>query len=276
MNKAIINNRVYLELLSIIISQLDPNASCLECLDRNLLSASDRERDRYPINRSALNDLQVMQDEIIAVADSKAIFGYALIILLKPSIANSELAAAQKRLGEAITRINRLTDIIGLLLTNFGDSGLKLTIEVKTELGVIDLFVKMADLRNFALMLRSNGNNYIMWQKDRKQFYIRHTGIRGLKHWGTTTQILETFNLQTNWLQKVKSPIIGSTASQRKKPIIRAIVLTGETELDKLHHDPEAKVDFGRTKVVKIDAGYTTYLLQSIDLVKFLMPPVES
>lgn len=275
MDKPIINCRIYLELSSIIITNLDKSTSCLECLDRDLLSACNPEQDRYLINRATLNDLRMMQDDVIAVTDTRAIFSYALLTLLTPSIlANLDLSTAKKRITEAITRVTRLTDAIELLLTSFGDNGLKLTIEVKTEFGVIDLFVKMADKRNFALMLRSNGANYIMWEENRKQFYIRHTGRRGLKHWGTTTQILETFNKQTIWLQKAKSPIIGSTAAERKNPIIRAIVLTGETELDKLHHDPEARVNFGQTKVVKIDTGYTIYLLQFADLIKFLLPKI--
>gem|GEM_PF-1849600 len=258
-----------------IITNLDKSMSCLECLDQDLLSACNPDQDRYLINRTTLNDLRMMQDDVIAVTDTKAIFSYALLTLLIPSIlANLDLSTAKKRITEAITRVTRLTDTIELLLTSFGDNGLKLTIEVKTEFGVIDLFVKMADKRNFALMLRSNGNNHIMWAENRKQLYIRHIGRRGLKHWGTTTQILETFNKQTIWLQKAKSPIIGSTAAERKNPIIRAIVLTGETELDKLHHDPEARVNFGQTKVVKIDTGYTIYLLQSADLIKFLLPKI--
>jgi hypothetical protein len=275
MNKSMIDCQFYLELLSMIIANLGGNTSCLECLNRDLLSACNPGQDRYPINRATLNDLQTLQNNVIAMADSKAIFSYGLLTLLSPDIlANSELSTAKKRITEGITRVTRLTNVIELLLTSFGDNGLKLTIEIKTEFGIIDLFVKMADGRNFALMLRSNGGNYIMWEENRKQFYIRHTGIRGLKYWGTTTQILETFDKQTAWLQKIKSPIIGSTAAQRKKPITRAIVLTGETELDKLHHDPQARVNFGQTKVVKIDTGYTTYLLQSADLIKFLLPKI--
>jgi hypothetical protein len=275
MNKSTIDCRVYLELSSIIITNLGKNTSCLECLDRDLLLACDPKRDRYPVNRATLNDLRIMQDEIIAVADGKAIFSYALLTLLSPNVSvKSVLSNAQKRITEAITRVNRLTNTIELLLTSFGDNGLKLTIEIKTEFGVIDLFVKMADQRNFALMLRSNESNYILWDETRKQFYLRHTGMRGLKYWSTTTQILETLEKQTNWLQKVKSPIIGATAAQRKKPIIRAIVLTGATQLDKIHHDPEARVNFGHTRVVKIDVGYTTYLLQATDLIKFLLPKI--
>jgi hypothetical protein len=275
MNKSTIDCRVYLELSSIIITNLGKNTSCLECLDRDLLSACDPKQDRYPVNRATLNDLRIMQDEIITVADGKAIFSYALLTLLSPIVSvNSALSNAQKRITEAITRVNRLTNTIELLLTSFGDNGLKLTIEIKTEFGVIDLFVKMADQRNFALMLRSNESNHILWDETRKQFYLRHTGMRGLKYWSTTTQILETLEKQTNWLQKVKSPIIGATAAQRKKPIIRAIVLTGATELDKIHHDPEARVNFGHTRVVKIDVGYTTYLLQATDLIKFLLPKI--
>jgi hypothetical protein len=275
MNKSTIDCLFILELSSMIITNLGKNTSCLEYLDRDLLSACDPKRDRYPVNRATLNELRTMQDEIIAVADGKAIFSYALLTLLSPNVSvKPALSNAQKRLTEAITRVNRLTNTIELLLTSFGDNGLKLTIEIKTEFGVIDLFVKMADQRNFALMLRSNKNNYILWDETRKQFYLRHTGMRGLKHWSTTTQLLETFDKQTNWLQKVKSPIIGATAAQRKKPIIRAIVLTGATELDKLHHDPEVRVNFGHTRVVKIDAGYTTYLLEATDLIKFLLPKI--
>jgi hypothetical protein len=272
-DKLTIDYRVYLELSSKIVTSLGNNTSCLECLDRDLLLAGDSDRDCYPVNQPTLNELRIMQDEIIAVADCQAIFDYALLTLLNlPVSVNSALSNAHKRLTEAITRVNRLTDTIALLLTSFGDDGLKLTIEVTTEFGVIDLFVKMADQRNFALMLRSNDSNHILWDETQKQFYLRHTGIRGLKHWSTTTQILKTFDKRTNWLQKVKSPIIGATAAQRKKPIIRAIVLTGATQLDKLHHDPEARVNFGHTRVIKIDVGYTTYLLQSADLVKFLLP----
>jgi hypothetical protein len=274
-DKSTIDCRVYLELSSTLVTSLGNNTSCLECLDRDLLSACNPDRDCYPVNREMLNELRIMQDEIIAIADRQVIFSYALLNLLNPNVSvNSALSNAQKRLTEAITRVNRLTNTIELLLTSFGDNGLKLTIEVTTEFGVIDLFVKMADQRNFALMLRSNESNHILWDETRKQFYLRHIGIRGLKHWSTTTQILETFDQRTNWLQKVKSPIIGATAAQRKKPIIRAIVLTGATQLDKLHHDPEARVNFGHTRVVKIDAGYTTYLLQSADLVKFLLPQI--
>jgi hypothetical protein len=215
-----------------------------------------------------------MQESASAFSNFKAIIAYTLLTFLEPDYRSIlSISTAKARITEAVIRVERLTQIVELLLTNFDDR-IQLSIDVETEFGSIDLFVKMPDKRNFALMLRSNGNNYIKWDEDQKQFYIRHRGIRGMKYWGTTTEILDTFSQQTIWLQKTKSCVLGKTAAERKHPIIRAIVLTGETELDDLHHAPGAKVGFGQTKVVKIDTGYTTYLLQATDLIEFLLPKI--
>jgi hypothetical protein len=177
--------------------------------------------------------------------------------------------------GEYLARVSRLCITMTMLLDYFGAEGITITPRVKTDFGAIDLFIRMPDKRKFAIMLRSNGESFIRWREERQGFFAYRKGKSSFKEWYPGRHILDNFSLQTNWLIKSQSPLLGVSSTERKKPLVRALVLTGKTKLDRPHLEPSAKQEFGQTRVVKINGKSTMYFLESEDLIKFLLPKSE-
>jgi hypothetical protein len=275
MSELAVTYRFYWQLLLVNIAHNNGHINSLEDREKNVFMYHDDGKYEYLPTREILEKLQEEQKYFGVITASTMLLGIAGCTMAVPAILITLIPLALSKLSvEYFTRFSRLCKAVEMLYQEFGDDGIKIALEVKTDFGIIDLFVKMPDKRSFALILRTNGENFIQWQQreNRQGFYIFRKGKGCFKSWDTTMKILENFSDQTSWLQKTKSPVLGASSAERKKPIIRAIVLTGGTRLGKIHQDPATKVDFGQTKVVKIETDYTTYLLESEDLIKFLLP----
>jgi hypothetical protein len=233
----------------------------------------DLKDDGYLQNYEALERLKIERDLWTGISSLGGLLTLAPALLAPPLIS----LAALPNTGltglslEYLGRVSRLYLTTKMLLDYFGDEGIKITPRVKTDFGVIDLLVKMPDKRLFALCLRSNGENFIRWREDRQAFYVYRAGKKGLKEWYPGTHVLKNFSQQTNWLRQTKSSLLGASSAERKKPIVRVLVLTGKTKLDRAHDDPSTRVQFGRAQVLKINAESSIYLCESQDLINFLL-----
>jgi hypothetical protein len=172
--------------------------------------------------------------------------------------------------AEYITRVRRLYSITKSLLEYFGDEGIKITLRVQTNAGLIDLFVKMSDKRHFALLLRSNGNCSARWREDKQAFFVYKPGKHPKKWTGlsdTARQLKATMELK-----QAKSPLLGTSRADRDRPIIKTIVLCGNSKIYPSHTAELS--DFGQTKALtlRVEPQNLIFLIEEKDLIDFLLP----
>jgi hypothetical protein len=167
--------------------------------------------------------------------------------------------------------IDRIVKVMEILLNEFETEGITVIPRVKGDDGTIDLFVRTADRRYFALMLRSNGDSRIKWRKDRQQFFTIGKGKNST--WGNLELLGDKLNRIVLNLKKEKNPIVGLTNAERNKAFTKVIVLTGKTRLDQ-NNDPELLVPFGRTTALRITTKSTFYVVNLADLANFLRMPI--
>ena len=167
--------------------------------------------------------------------------------------------------------IDRIVKVMEILLNEFSKEGITIIPRVKGDDGTIDLFIKTADQRYFALMLRSNGNSRIKWQKDRQQFYTLGRG--GKSKWGRLELLGDELNRIVLNFKKQKNPIVGFSKAERNRAFTKVIVLTGKTRLDP-NNDPDLIVPFGRTIALRITRSTTCYVVDLANLANFLRKPI--
>ena len=238
--------------------------------DDNLfqLGTSDTENG-YLENDQALKYFKKKQSDW-----NKILMGVAGAITL--GMAGMPLVALFGGLGTALSielsiPIDRIVKTMEILLNEFEKEGITIIPRVKGDDGTIDLFIKTADQRYFALMLRSNGDSRIKWRKDRQQFFTIGKGRNS--EWGKLELLGDELNRIVLNFKKEKNPIVGSTNAERNRAFTKAIVLTGKTRID-LNNDPELVVPFGRTTALRITTKSTYYLVDLANLANFLRKPI--
>ncbi len=187
--------------------------------------------------------------------------------------ASGGAAAALKAMIIA-TSFDRLISICELLLETFKD-GITIIPRVQTNVGEIELFIRTIDGRLFAFESRSKGTSKVKWRQDRQDFFI--SSNRKTHKWGELASIGKNLNEAVVSLKKQKNEIVGKTNTQLRKPVIKAIILTGKTQIDP-NNDSELFADFGKikkddSKLLRVATQNTIYLLNQNDLVNFLLPP---
>ena len=173
---------------------------------------------------------------------------------------------------ELSVSVDRIVSVLELLLDEFKNEGITITPRVKTNSGVTDLFVRTADGRYFAFLLRSNGDSKVKWREDRQGFFVVKKG--GTSKWSEVYSLGERLNSATLYLKEQKNPLLGSSNTERKKNIVKAIVLTSQTRIDP-NNDPALLVDFGRTKALRVKTEATFYLVDKASVADFLRKPLE-
>jgi hypothetical protein len=177
-------------------------------------------------------------------------------------------------------RTSRLIPVIEMLLEEFGERGILITPRIKTSEGIIDIFVRTPDRRHFAFMLRSKGKSMVKWREDRQGFFISGLTRKGKKFtgkWEELTKLNKKLEKMTVALKEEHPSLMGATKTDRKKLIMKAMVLTGETKVDP-KNDPALFVDFGlvddnQTKPLRVKLDSVSYLLDSENIVNFLLLP---
>ncbi len=166
--------------------------------------------------------------------------------------------------------IDRLVSVMEMLLEEFNKEGITITPRVKTDKGIIDLFVKTSDRRRFAFIFRSNGDSKVIWNETRQEFFTNRKG--GVSKWSKLKLLGEELNDGVICLRDEKNPLMGDTNTERKKAFTKAIVLTGKTRLAP-NNDLDRMVNFGRTTALRIQTKSTFYLVERENLANFLRRP---
>jgi hypothetical protein len=174
--------------------------------------------------------------------------------------------------NELSTPTNRMIPIMEMLLEEFKAEGITITPRVETEKGLIDLFIRTADGRYFAFMLRSNGNSKIKWREDRQGFFANKKG-GGVAKWSEIDSLGERLNNGTLYLKKQKSSLMGTSSNERSKNVVKGIILMGETRIDP-KNDPALLVEFGRTKALRVKNEAIFYLVDNANLANFIKKPI--
>lgn len=203
--------------------------------------------------------------------------GGAGAAFFNPTLAIGGAAASLKALGIAVS-FERLVLIVEMILKDYPGE-ITITPKVKTDAGEIELLVRTSDGMFFAFESRSKGTAKIKWREDRQYFFIgSHTNkgkIRTQK-WSELSSVVTRLNQAVLTLRRQKNEIVGKTKTEQKRPVIKAVILTGKTQIDP-NNDLELFVDFGKLKkenrkVLRVATESVIFLVNQQNLVDFLMP----
>jgi hypothetical protein len=159
--------------------------------------------------------------------------GAAGAIVINPGVAMGGAIVSLKGLGIAVS-FDRLILIVEMLLEAFGD---RITIipKVQTDEGKIELLVRTDDGMFFAFESRSKGTSRIKWREERQDFFIYNRTSKGntrAQKWGELRDVSKNLNRSVLAFKRQKNEIIGRTKTEQKKPVTKAIIFTGKTEID--------------------------------------------
>jgi hypothetical protein len=166
--------------------------------------------------------------------------------------------------------IDQLIKVMDMLLNEFKDEGITITPRIQTKEGLIDLIVKTADGRYFAFLLRSNGKSKVRWRQDSQQFFVVRKN--GRPRWSGLNLLGNKLNSMILSIKAEENHLLGQSKKERKKGLIKAIVLVGQTTIDP-NNDPQHLVTVGQATALKISGETTYFLVNQQDLVKFLKKP---
>ena len=166
--------------------------------------------------------------------------------------------------------IDQVIKVMETLLNEFKEEGITITPRIQTKEGLIDLIVKTADGRYFAFMLRSNGESKVRWREDRQEFFVVRKS--GRPKWSGLNLLGDRLNDMVLSLKEDENHLVGDSKKQRKKGLIKAIVLVSKTTIDP-NNEPQHLVTFGYATALKVCGANTYFLINQKDLVKFLKKP---
>jgi hypothetical protein len=198
-----------------------------------------------------------------AVAGAVGLMGMPIVALAG--------AAGDYAANELSMPIDRIVSIMEMLLEEFKEEGITITPQVKTEKGTIDLLIRTADGRYFAFMLRSNGESKIKWREDRQGLFAIKKG--GSREWSDGNSLGKKMDSSILYLKEQKNPLFGTSNTERKKTIVKGIILTAKTRIDP-KNDPALLVDFGRTKALRVKTEAILYLVDKANVADFLRKPI--
>ena len=238
--------------------------------DSLLQTGQSKTENGYLQNEEALKYFKKKQSDwnsILTATSSTAALGF----LGMPVFALVGAIGALLSLELSIS-VDRIVSVMEILLEEFNDEGITITPRVKTNNGMIDLIVRTADGRYFALLLRSNGDSKVLWRADRQEFYTVRKGSKS--KWSGLELSGERLNSMMLSLKEERNPLVAISNAERKKGFTKTIVLTGKTKLD-INNDPTLMVNFGRTTALRMSGTSTYYLVERANLADFLRKPAE-
>jgi len=189
------------------------------------------------------------------------------LAISNPVLAIAGLAGATAAL-ENIQKLSQIVRALTAILDAFEESQ---EIEYLTQLeapdnGALDLLVKFLTARvNFAIALRSQGQATITYREEKESLYRRNKS-GGVKPW--TPNHIHRFNEQEFFLRKYQNHLLGSSSRQRCRPIVKLLVLTGETRLGQ--HPEHLYTTVGQEKVLLLKKRISVYVMEEKQLIPFI------
>ena len=226
----------------------------------------------YIQNRDILTELEAEEKRLTVTYGISAFLTAASLFTPAPGAAFATHAVSGFTL-EYMVRVKRIYNVTKMLLECFEKDGITITLRVQTNLAIIDLFIKMPDRRSFALLLRSNGNGAVKWREDKQKFFIYKVGKKPRK-WDSMTRTIGQLK-STIYLKDLKSPLLGTSRTDRNRPINKVVVLCSGTTIHP-DHAPEFWTEFGRTRALQIYQDGLTCIIEQQKLTDFLLPPQKS
>ena len=211
--------------------------------------------EKYKKERRKLNDFAIS----ITAAASAAFF-VGVYVLAVPGV------VASRGILEYSTPIDFIVRVMEVLLEEFKSEGITITPRVQTPEGTIDLLIKTADRRYFALMLRSNGDSKVTWREDRQELFVMN---KRTAKWIGIYSLGQKINKIMLHLKAERNSLMGTSNNEIKKGFTKGIVLMGKTRLDP-SHNPDFLVAFGQAQVLRIRGESTLYVVDFADIANFL------
>jgi hypothetical protein len=232
----------------------------------------------YLKNYEALEYLRERQEFWSNISKLIGVGAGAGAAFFNPSLAIGGAALSLTALGVA-TSFERLAAIVEMLLRDYPDE-ITIIPKIKTSQGEIELLIRTSAGMLFAFESRSKGIARIKWREDRQHFFIHSRTKKGKlrsQKWGELSSVATKLNQAVLALKRDKHELIGKTKSEQKRPAIKAIILTGKTEIDP-NNAESLFVDVGQLrkidkKVIRVATENVIFLVNQQDLVNFLMPP---
>ena len=169
---------------------------------------------------------------------------------------------------EYVIRVTRLHAVMKLLLDRYGEEGIIVTPRVRTNTAIIDLLVRMPDRRLFSMMLRSYNGASVFWREDRQEFFVR-TGNTSRPNEPLTRSMRDSQTIID--LKKERGSVVGAITLERNVPLIKAIILSPGAKIAANNPD-SVRCIFGEAPALKIKTTSITYIVESENLIKFLLP----
>lgn len=117
----------------------------------------------------------------------------------------------------------------------------------------------------FAIALRRQGGATILYREDREGFYIRRQSGK-INPW--FPDHIERLGVQGFWLRQNREELFGTSRSDRNRPLVKLLVLTGETKIAK--HSDSLYVEIGDQRILLIKRQSSIYVLRELQLLPFM------
>lgn len=230
------------------------------------LQTAKPEDFRYPTNWDARERLYNEDLRLTAWYGASGSLFATLTVFV--SLLASALLFPMGLILRRLQKINQILPILDSLLENFEEYGVEIINDVNVpNLSSLDLFVRFPYRNLFAIALRSQGDSVITYNEEKESFYIRRNkGSKGLKPW--TPDHLQQLSDQEYWLRKNQSALFGSTSKQRRQPVVKVLVLKGQTKLGQ--HPKKLYTTVGDVRVLLIKKKASIYVMEEDQLINFI------
>lgn len=238
--------------------------------DQKAKQQAREKGERYPLhllpsNRLGLTQLELNLQNLLAHHDllRDAANGTVFQLVNKFFIEPSD--------SREIRKLTQVIPIMISLLNKFESRNIVLQPRIDLpKHGSLDLLLRFTQPPNkatFGIALRSQGDASIAYNEKKEMLCIRrHTGKGGLFSW--TPDHIDQLGDQELWLKKNYPDVFGESARDKNRPMIKLLVLTGDTKLGK--HSEHLYETVGDQKTLLLKRRGSVYVMEEKQLVPFL------
>ena len=139
------------------------------------------------------------------------------------------------------------------------------------EQGKLDLLVKFPGrLPCFGIAFRSQGKSLIFYNENKEDLFFRRINKKGeAKGWHRwEPDHIQRLSDQEYWLRKNKRSLFGQTSKETRRPLVKLLVLTGDTQLGANKEHLHCMI--GDTKALLIQRRTSLYVVEEKKLINFI------